>query len=172
MLFTSFDLINELLLRLYYIYENSPKKCRELVDIIADLKEFFEFDDAGVKPVRASGSRWITHKLSAMKRVVSKYGAYTKHLAALSEDKTVKSTDRTKIKGYYKKWIQAKYILGCALFIDILTPCSIFSKVMQFDEIDILGALTSLLRTLKEVDKLASKRAWPTFAATQAYRGR
>ena len=81
--------------------------------------------------------------------------------------KTVKSTDRTKIKGYYKKWIQAKYILGCALFIDILTPCSIFSKVMQFDEIDILGALTSLLRTLKEVDKLASKRAWPTFAATQ-----
>ena len=57
------------------------------MDIIADLKEFFEFDDAGVKPVRASGSRWITHKLSAMKRVVSKYGAYTKHLAALSEDK-------------------------------------------------------------------------------------
>ena len=66
---TSFDSIDELLLRLYYIYENFPKKCRELVDIIADFREFFEFNDAGVNPIRASGSRWITHKLSATKRV-------------------------------------------------------------------------------------------------------
>ena len=28
---TTFDLIDEMLLRMYYIYEKSPKKCRELV---------------------------------------------------------------------------------------------------------------------------------------------
>ena len=39
-----------------------------------DLKECFRFDDGGVKPVRASRSRWVTHKLNAMKRVISKYG--------------------------------------------------------------------------------------------------
>lgn len=39
---TSFDLIDELLLRLYYVYHKSPK-CRELEDIISDLKDFFEF---------------------------------------------------------------------------------------------------------------------------------
>ena len=44
----------------------------------------------------------------------------------------------------------------------------IFSKSMQNDEIDILGALTGLLKTLKENDKLASKPLdqWSTYAAT------
>ena len=53
---TCFDLVDEMLLRLYYLYEKSPKKCRELEDIIVVLKDCLCFDDAGVKPVRASGS--------------------------------------------------------------------------------------------------------------------
>lgn len=61
---TSFNLINEMLLRLYYINEKSPKKCRQLEEIINDLKSCLTFDDKGVKPVRASGSRWVTHKLN------------------------------------------------------------------------------------------------------------
>ena len=109
-----------------------------------------------VKPVRSSRSRWISHKLSAMKQVISKFGAYMNHIATLSEDSSVKSTDRAKLKGCYSKWIEAKYILGCALFVDLLTPCAIFSKCTQSDEVDILGALTSLLKTLKETDKLAT----------------
>ena len=69
----------------------------------------------------------------------------------------MKSTDRAKLRGYYLQWAHAKYILGCALFIDLLTPCSIFSKVMQSDEIGIVAALTSLLKTLCEMEKLAYK---------------
>jgi len=49
---------------------------------------------------------------------------------------TGQSVDRAKLKGYYLHWTNAKYILGCALFTDILTPCSIFSKVMLNDEVD------------------------------------
>ena len=41
--------------------------------------------EGGIKPVRASGSRWVSHKLIAIKRIISKYGAYTSHLLALSE---------------------------------------------------------------------------------------
>lgn len=39
---------------------------------------------------------------------------------------------------------------------------------MQNDEIDILGTLTGILKTLKETNKLASKPLdqWPTYAAT------
>ena len=88
---TYFDSIDDMLLRLYYLYEKSPKKSRELVDIIKDLKEFLSFDDNGIKPIRANGTRWITHKLYAMKRVISKYGAYTHHLAALSVDPSIKA---------------------------------------------------------------------------------
>ena len=95
---TAFDLIDEMLLRLYYLYEKSPRKCRELEEIISDLKECLQFQDGGVKPIRASGSRWISHKLAALKRVLSKYGAYTHHLAALSKDSSLKSSDRASSK--------------------------------------------------------------------------
>lgn len=150
------------------MYKKSPKKCRELEEIVNDLKECFQFKDDGVKPIRASGSRWISHKLAALKRVLSKHGAYTHHLAALSEDSSVKSIDRSKLRGYHTKWTEGKYIIGCAVFVDLLTPCSVFSKVMQSDEVDILAAVTSLLKTMKETEKLRSKPLdqWPTYAAT------
>ena len=165
---TSFDLVDEMLLRLYLLYENSPKKCRQLEDIVVELKECLSIEDGGTRPIRASGSRWISHKWNAMKCVLSKYGAYTSHLAALSEDPTVKSADKAKLKGYYRQWINAKYLLGCALFLNLLNPCTILSKVMQSDDLDILAVLTSLLRSVKEVDILSSTHLdrWPTYAAT------
>lgn len=43
----------------------------------------------------------MSHKLNAMKRVLSKFGAYTNHLAALSEDGSVKASDRGKLGGFY-----------------------------------------------------------------------
>ena len=58
-----------------------------------------------------------THKFSAMKRIISKFGAYTSHLAALSEESSTKAADRAKLKGYLKKWLDAKYLLGCAVLM-------------------------------------------------------
>ena len=60
--------------------------------------------------------------------------------------------------------LRGTYILGCALFVDLLTSCTIFSKSMQSDEVNILGAL----KTLKETNKLSSwpLDQWPTYAAT------
>lgn len=81
---TVFDSIDTMLLKLYYLYKKSPKKCGELEEVISDLTEYVSFDDKGVRPVRASGSRWICHKVNAMRRILSKFGAYTMHLIALS----------------------------------------------------------------------------------------
>ena len=91
-------------------------------------------------------------------------------LTALSEDRSVRSTDRAKLHGYCKQWVDSKYLLGCALFLDLLTPCAAFSRAMQAEEIDILGALMSLLRSLKEIEKLAGLPLshWPTYASTLA----
>ena len=63
---TSFDIIDDMLLRLYYIYDKSPKKCRELEGIVSDLKDCFQFDDKSVRLLRASGLRWVCHKLNVM----------------------------------------------------------------------------------------------------------
>ena len=64
--------------------------------------------------------------------------------------------------------MNAKYLLGCAIFIDVLTPCSIFSKLMQSDSLDIVGTLSRLIRTVKETNKRKSKplSQWATYSAT------
>ena len=40
--------IKEMLLRLYCLYENSPKKSRELQEIVSDLQQVFELSAAGI----------------------------------------------------------------------------------------------------------------------------
>ena len=165
---TAFGLVEDMLTRLYYIYEKSPKKCCELEEVISGLQQCVVFDDAGTKTIRASGSRWVLHKLDAMKCVLTKYGAYTSHLIALTTDVSVKDADCAKLRGYINKWIDAKYLLGCAFFVDLLSPCAIFSKVLQEDDIDVLEAFTSLLRTVKDVNKLSDKpmEHWKTYSTT------
>ena len=101
------------------------RQCRELEEIISDLKECLTMGEGGIKPVRASGSRWVSHKLSAIKQIISKYGAYTSHLLALSECDSIKSTDRAKFRGYCNEWLQAKYLLGCAFLLT-------FSPLVQY----------------------------------------
>ena len=47
-------------------------------------------------------------------------------------------------------------------------PVPYVSKSMQCDNLDILGALTSLVRTVKETNKLSNKPLdqWPTYSST------
>ena len=71
--------IEEMLLRLYYVYEKSPKKMRELEEVVKELKEVFEFPIGGNKPVRSQGSRWINYKRKALQCVVDRYGDHPPH---------------------------------------------------------------------------------------------
>ena len=50
-----------------------------------------------------------------MKHVLSKFGTYTNHLASLIEDSSTKALDKAKLKGYYIKWTDTKYLLGCLI---------------------------------------------------------
>ena len=86
-----FKSIEEMLLRVYSLYEKSPKKARELVSIVNELKEVFEFPHGGTIPVRSQGFRWMTHKRKALQRVIDRYGAYVCHLATL--DSSLKSEE-------------------------------------------------------------------------------
>ena len=74
-----------------------------------------------------------THKLSVIKRDLSKFGVYSSHLIALSEDSSLKPVDQAKFRRYSVKWASAKYIIGCDFFNDLLSPCAVFSKVLQQD---------------------------------------
>lgn len=60
----------DMLLHLFYIYQKSPNKSRELATIAEELKIVFELPKGGNTPVRAHCSRWISHKRKAMQRIV------------------------------------------------------------------------------------------------------
>lgn len=54
----TFLAVQEMLLRLYYLYEKSPKKSIELTTIVEELKGVFELGKgAGYLPIRCQGTR-------------------------------------------------------------------------------------------------------------------
>jgi len=154
--FTSplFSAIEDLLLRLYYLYEKSPKKTSDLASIIADLKEVFSFPKGGNLPVRCQGTRWVSHKRKALQRVVDRYGAYIAHLIALTEDKTIKAEDRERCKGYLRKWKQPKILIGCAMYIEAIKPVSLLSLSLQTDGADIVLSMVNTMKSVKSLKVL------------------
>ena len=156
--------IEEMLHRLYCIYEKSPKKTRELEVIMAELKEVFEFPKGGNKPVRSQGSSWVSHKHKALQRVVDRYGAYISHLTTLAEDRSLKAEDRARLKGYLKKWMEYRTILGCAMYVDILKPPSLLSLSLQESEVDTVLGIKNILKSITALKSLARQDPfeWPT----------
>ena len=152
--------IDDMLMRVYYLYEKSPKKCRDLEDVVTELKACLEPTDmptgGGNRPLRACGTRFVAHKVAALERLINRFGAYLNHLAILSEDPTVKSTDRQKLKGYLLQWRSAKMLFGCALFHDLLKPAAILCKVFQDDEVCTVGAIEAILKTSRAIAKLTA----------------
>ena len=68
--------VEEPLRDLYYLYKKSSKKHRELKNLYQILKDQFEYGGADIKPVKATGTRWIDYQLRAMQRLVDKFGLY------------------------------------------------------------------------------------------------
>ena len=83
--------------------KNLKSVVNSIEEVISDLQQCVVLDDAGTKPIRAIGSRWVSHKLNAKKRVLAKYGAYASHLIALTTDVSVKDADHAKLRGYINK---------------------------------------------------------------------
>jgi len=78
----------------------------------------------------SSITKW--HKVAAMIRFVAHFGAYLSHLCSLTEDSSVTSADKHKLKGYILKWQNKKMLLACALFTDFLKPVVIPSKSLRY----------------------------------------
>ena len=136
-----FSFLQEMLLRLYYIYEKSPKKSRELATLVDDLKEVFDFPKVGDHPIRCLGTRWITHKRRALQRVLDRCAAFITHLVALAEDPALKSIDREKLKGYLRLSKQCKVLIGCAIYVEVLKPASLLSLTLHNDNTDIVNGM-------------------------------
>ena len=69
-----FKEIDEMLLRLYCLYHKAPKKLHQLRELYHALAAANEYHEGSVKPYKASRTRWITHKVKAMKIMLMNCG--------------------------------------------------------------------------------------------------
>lgn len=130
-----------------------------------NLKEVYDLPRGDNRPVRSQGTRWISHKRSALLRVLDRYGAYIAHLTTLINDySSIRGTDRERLKGYLLKWKQPKLLIGIALYTEVLKPASVLSLCLQSDDVDIVGSIKSILKALKSLHVLSEKepKDWPT----------
>ena len=110
----------------------------------------------GSRPLCACGARFVAHncKVAALGRLVDRFGAYLCRLAAMTEDCSIRSTDRQKLKGYLLKWRDSKFLIGCAFFHDLLKPIAMPCKVLQEDELCVVRAIECVLKVKLSMDKI------------------
>ena len=121
-----FGKIVDMLTKLYYLYQKSPTRYREL----RELSEVYE--KSIPKPTKACGTRWIDHKYRAMQKVLQNYGAYMVHLESLSQTDS-QAFKRAEIQGSLKKWKHASYPIYMSVYLDVLAPIRRISLAMQQD---------------------------------------
>ena len=138
---TKFKAIDEMLLQIYLLYENSQKKLSQLSDLHLELKDSYEFEQGGVKPLRSCGTMWIAHKTNPMRLLIDKFGLYMQHLEEMAADKSYKSDQRAKLKGYLTQWRK--------------TSC--LSLARQEEELDHVRAIDALLTINKRLAKHKAK---------------
>ena len=94
---TLFTAVDEMLMRVYYLYEKSLKKCCELEWAILELKACLTEEEmstqGGSRPIRACGTHFISHKVAALERMIDLFGAYRGHITTLANDSSVKAAD-------------------------------------------------------------------------------
>ena len=134
-----FDEIDQMLAFLYKLYQNSPKRLQALKELGAALGE------KSPKPVKASGTRWISHRYNAVKIVLKHYGVYMTHLEELANNDS-QPEKRDQNKGYLNQWLYAKIPISMAVYLDVLSVLTRMSLSEQNDEHDPVKAV----RRIKE----------------------
>ena len=116
--------IDNMLMKLYYLYKKSPKGYRE----IKELSEAYA--DSIPKPCKTHGTRWIGHKYSALKKLLENYGGYMFHLESLSYTDS-HALKCSQILSAIKIWHHAMYPMYMAVYLDILSPICRISLTTQ-----------------------------------------
>ena len=96
------------------------------------------------KPYKSYGTCWIYHKLKSMEIVLRNYGVFMQHLESLAQTNS-QSLKRAELEGYAKKWMNAKYPIHLAIYLDILTPLKVLSLGFQKEIQDLLLSCDVLL---------------------------
>ena len=81
--------IERVLNLLYNLYKNNSKKWREIQKLFQSMKDDFDFEDSGLRPTKAYGKRWISHRLNAFHKFYNKFKVFSLHLENLIREATI-----------------------------------------------------------------------------------
>ena len=100
----------------------------------------------GVHPMKATGMLWIDQKIHAMGHVVENFGLCNQHLQNVIS-MTANAKARMILEEKYAKVANAKVLLSCAVFIDVLAKTKNFSLKTQKVDISITDVVEAVENT-------------------------
>ena len=86
------------------------------------VKESYDFDNVGFRPIRASGAQWISQKIGTMTQILDKFGLYITHLKNVATDTSYRAKEHNQIKGYLNKWKKLEMSLNLSFYLKLLKP--------------------------------------------------
>ena len=111
----------------------------------------------GVRPIRASGARWISHKIGAMTQVLDKFGLYITHLENAATGPCYRAKECNRIKGYLNKCKNSKMLVNLCFYLKLLKPIIQLLLHFQNEKIDTVSATITLGKGKGKLLKLKSK---------------
>ena len=101
--------VDKLLTNLYYLYTKSSKKHRKLKNLYI-FKGKFKMYTSGVRPMKATGRRWIDHKLMVLDRLIGKFRLYCVDLNDIIST-TTNSKEKRTLEEKFNKLVDPKVLL-------------------------------------------------------------
>jgi hypothetical protein len=118
-----FDDVFLVLRNIHSIFERSPKRMRV-------LKQFADVMGEEVsKPARASGTRWITHKLKAATILLKDYSVVISAMESMTDDNSVQQC--------LQKMKTFRFVACLNFLVDVLLPISKLSDLLQGESINL-----------------------------------
>ena len=129
--------VDDSLVHLYYLFKKSSKKLSQLKSLLKDLDSVYDFESKSIKPEKSSGTRWLDHKIRAMKKLIDKFGVYAKQIEC-SIEQAARSKDKATLQGKLTSMKSSDVLLRSAFLSDILEPAKIISLVSKKESSDII----------------------------------
>ena len=139
--------IDKMLMKLYYLYQKSPKRLRE-------LKRISEACEKSVpKSSKSHGTCQIDHKLETMQLVLENYGVFLAHVESLSQTNS-KAQKRSELKGYYQRQTDASTPVHMAIYLDVLSQLRLLRLGFQKELHDPVKAVRRIQEFTQAMAKL------------------
>ena len=114
------------------------------------MKKCHNFDNAGVRSIRASGTQWITYKISSMTWIIEKFDLCITLLENATTDTSQRAKEHNRIKGLLNKWKNSK-------IQKLLKPILQLSLKFQKEKIDKVFAAIALGKVKGKLLQLKNK---------------